>query len=63
MCHDNFQLARVKIKRQKSIFLYNRIQIEKKFYKIGGQFKAPYNLLAKKYILKHILINTCQTLI
>ena len=41
MCHDNFQLAHVKMKRQKSIFLYNRIQIEKTFAKLEGNLKAP----------------------
>ena len=49
MCHDNFQLARVKIKRQKSIFLYNRIQIEKKFTKLEANLR-----LHKTYWQKNI---------
>ena len=49
MCHDNFQLARVKIKRQKSIFLHNRIQIEKKFTKLEATLR-----LHKTYWQKNI---------
>ena len=57
LCHDNFQLAEVKMKTQNSIFLYNRIQIEKNVCRIGGQFKASIKLnwqKKKKKILKHI---------
>ena len=41
MCHDNFQLPQVKMKRQKSIFLYNQIQIEKTFVELEANLKAP----------------------
>ena len=41
MCHDNFQLAHVKMKRQKSIFLYNQIKIEKTFAELEAKSKAP----------------------
>ena len=41
MCHDNFQLAQVQMKRQKSIFLYNRIKIEKTFVELDANLKAP----------------------
>ena len=41
MCHDNFQLAQVKMKRQKSIILYNLIEIEKKFAKWVANLNAP----------------------
>ena len=59
LCHDNFQLAEVKMKTQNSIFLYNRIQIEKNVCRLGGQFKASIKLnwqkkKKKKKILKHI---------
>ena len=46
---DNFQMARVKIKRQKSIFLYNRIQIEKMFTKLEANLR-----LHKTYWQKNI---------
>ena len=41
MCHDNFQLAQVQMKRQKSIFLYNQIKIEKTFVELDANLKAP----------------------
>ena len=41
MCHDKFQLAQVQMKRQKSIFLYNRIKIEKMFVELDANLKAP----------------------
>ena len=54
MCHDNFQLAQVKMKRQKSIFIYDRIQIEKNVCRIGGQFKGSIKLKWQKNIFSNI---------
>ena len=50
MCHDNFQLAQVKMQRQKSIFIYDRIQIEKMFVELEVNLKDPQNLNDKKVI-------------
>ena len=64
MCHDNFQLAQVKMKRQKSIFIYDRIQIEKMFVELEANLKDPQNLNDKKiYSKTYILDDTYQTLI
>ena len=48
LCHDNFQLAQVKMKKQKSIFLYNWIQIERTIVELEANLKAPQNLINKK---------------
>ena len=41
MCHDNFQLAQVKMRRQRSIFIYDQIQIEKTFVELEANLKDP----------------------
>ena len=64
MCHDNFQLAQVKMRRQRSIFIYDRIQIEKMFVELEANLKDPQNLNDKNiYSKTYILNDTYQTLI